>query len=328
MVLIFTEALESTGLGHFTRCSALAEILKEADCDVEMILHTDNTALVNAQAFPVRNLDWKNALSLAEVFAGRKVTGCFVDSYLARLEIYQEIQSNSTRLICIDDANRILYPAGSYILHPGFGGPLIGYDTRRYTVFAGGEYALVRKPFRESFKIPPIRRKIESILITVGAHDHLNIVPLIVAMLKEQYHDWRKNIIVTSAFQNLAAIETMSDNTVVLHRDLSAMQMREVMLAADVAITAGGQTIYELARCGVPMILIETAENQRGNIVGFEQEYATVTIGKVQDPIFLEKLNQALASLASKGARLICRDQLFCRKKDISIKECISGILT
>lgn len=327
MVLIFTEALESTGLGHFSRCSALAEILQEANCEVEMILHTDNQAFTNSPVFPLRNFNWKNRSSLTKVFAGRKAAGCFVDSYLAPIEIYQEIQANSNRLICIDDANRISYPPGAYILHPGFGGPLIGYDTSRYTVFAGGEYALVRKPFRESFEIPPIRRKIESILLTVGGNDHLNAIPLIVTILKQEYPGWRKNIIVTSAFQNLASIEALADQTVVLRRDLSAMKMREVMLDADVAITAGGQTIYELARCGVPMILIETAENQRGNIFGFEHEYATVNIGKVQDPIFLEKLNQALVSIASKGARLACRDQLFRRKKDFNIKDWFSEIL-
>ena len=37
----------------------------------------------------------------------------------------------------------------------------------------------------------------------------------------------------------------------------------------DFAITAGGQTTYELDRCGVPMVIIQTADNQAGNIRGF-----------------------------------------------------------
>ena len=43
------------------------------------------------------------------------------------------------------------------------------------------------------------------------------------------------------------------------------------MLSVDLAITAGGQTTYELARCGVPMIMIEVVSNQQGNIRGFNE---------------------------------------------------------
>ena len=38
--------------------------------------------------------------------------------------------------------------------------------------------------------------------------------------------------------------------------------MKEVMLNSDIAISAGGQTLYELARIGVPGIGICVADNQ------------------------------------------------------------------
>lgn len=328
MILIFTEAFQSTGLGHFSRCSALAEILHEANYEIAMILHTNNMRLISSPLFPIRNLDWKQSMSLAEIFAGQKVFASFVDSYSAPPEIYEEIRLNSDRLICIDDANRILYPLGSYILNPGFGGALIGYDSQRYTIFTGGEYALVRKPFRESFEIPSIRGKIESVLISVGGNDHLNVIPMIVALLEKEHPSWRKNIIVTSAFQNLGIIEALSNDNVVLYRDLSAMQMREIMLDTDVAITAGGQTIYELAHCGVPMILLETAENQHGNIIGLAQRGAAINVGKVQDSGFLEKLSRALATIISRIARSTYRHQLFTTKKEFNQNKWILGILT
>jgi spore coat polysaccharide biosynthesis predicted glycosyltransferase SpsG len=52
--------------------------------------------------------------------------------------------------------------------------------------------------------------------------------------------------------------------------------MKQVMLDSDIAISAGGQTLYELARVGVPTIAVAVADNQLENVrklgkVGFTQ---------------------------------------------------------
>ena len=48
--------------------------------------------------------------------------------------------------------------------------------------------------------------------------------------------------------------------------------MRDLMLSVDVAITAAGQTTYELMSCGVPMIPIKVVDNQKWNILGLQNE--------------------------------------------------------
>jgi RimJ/RimL family protein N-acetyltransferase len=45
--------------------------------------------------------------------------------------------------------------------------------------------------------------------------------------------------------------------------------MAELMTASDIAVSAAGQTLFELARCGVPTIAVGVAENQRHNLEGF-----------------------------------------------------------
>lgn len=45
--------------------------------------------------------------------------------------------------------------------------------------------------------------------------------------------------------------------------------MLSLMLKCDIAVTAAGQTTYELARIGLPTIAIGVVENQKFNIDGW-----------------------------------------------------------
>jgi len=58
--------------------------------------------------------------------------------------------------------------------------------------------------------------------------------------------------------------------------------MSEIMLKCDVAVTAGGSTMYELAACGIPMVTFIYADNQRPAVEMLEQEgYIVKLRGKV-----------------------------------------------
>jgi len=47
--------------------------------------------------------------------------------------------------------------------------------------------------------------------------------------------------------------------------------MKRVMAASDMAISAAGQTLYELARIGVPTIATAVVKNQLNNVQGWEK---------------------------------------------------------
>lgn len=267
-VLIFTEALATTGLGHLTRCTALAEILQAYGHDVLLVLDSDGTATVSKDSPPILECHWKVPENLMALLNEQKPTLCFVDSYLADFAVYEKIQSHCKRLICIDDDKRIDYPKGSTILNPSLAGKELDYDTLNHEILTGIEYVLLRAPFREDFTPKPIAEKISSILVTVGGEDRWNIVPQITEFLSKEYADCEKYIIVGPAFNNLAEIEKVCDAKTKILKNLSAIEMRDLMLKVDVAITGGGQTTYELVRCGVPMIVLKIAENQSGNIHG------------------------------------------------------------
>ncbi|MCW7471402.1 PseG/SpsG family protein [Leptospira kanakyensis] len=270
MVFIFTEALSTTGLGHLGRCIALTEILIEHDVDATLVLHRDDSISDPVASIPkVLTFNWKDLDALNTFLLSHQIDTAYVDSYLADPAIYEAIDASVYRLVCIDDDKRIRYPKGSIILNPGFGGKFLDYDLDRNPVYTGLEYVLLRKPFREKFEFPRIKEEILSILVTMGGTDSLNLVPKILEILTKDFPNVRKEIVIGPAFDNIESIQKMTDNQTKLHKGLDAVSMRDLMQSVDLAITAGGQTTYELARSGIPMVIIETIENQAGNISGF-----------------------------------------------------------
>ena len=270
MIFIFTEALKASGLGHLGRCTALGEILQESGEEVSIILHTDGTGLGGQNEIPIQPMNWKVKTTLENFLSKNKVNTSIIDSYLASETIYQILFRSSEKLVCIDDTNRITYPQNSIILNPGFGGNYINYDKSRNSVFTGTEYVLLRKSFRENFSLPKIKDKIESILITVGGSDSNNLVPQILHVINNKgFHLCKKMVIVGPGFKNIQEIKKKGAENTFLQEGLDAKQIRDLMLSVDFAITAGGQTTYELTRCGIPFLIIQTADNQERNIKGF-----------------------------------------------------------
>jgi UDP-2,4-diacetamido-2,4,6-trideoxy-beta-L-altropyranose hydrolase len=310
LILIFTESLSTTGLGHLGRCTALAEILIESGNKVEIILHSDGTGLGGDTKIPIEVLNWKSENELNEICNRKKPNLIIVDSYLADTKNYTEISSKVSKLICVDDMQRIEYPKDAIILNPGFGGRFIDYDNSRHKIFTGPGYALLRKPFREPIEYQPIRTNIERVLITVGGDDKKNIVPQLLTIVNTEFSNWKKEVIVGPSFKNLDKIIQNSDSNTFLHKGLSSLEIRDLMLDVDIAITAGGQTTYELAKCGIPMILMEIVENQRKNIQGFMSENLALFINLHNMNQFPLLIKENLNCLSLRENRFDYRNRL------------------
>jgi spore coat polysaccharide biosynthesis predicted glycosyltransferase SpsG len=82
--------------------------------------------------------------------------------------------------------------------------------------------------------------------------------------------------------------------------------MNELMLEADLAIATGGQTLYELARMGIPTIAVMVSDNQANDIAGWEQAGFLRYAGTPSDIDMEDRLVFSLRQFESYDTRLEC----------------------
>jgi len=90
--------------------------------------------------------------------------------------------------------------------------------------------------------------------------------------------------------------------------------MRDLMVMSHLALSAGGQTLVEMARCGLPSVSVAVSDNQVAHAEGFAKCGTTVCAGYVSDPALLRTIGDALercnsvevrSTMSSRGPKLI-----------------------
>jgi len=101
-------------------------------------------------------------------------------------------------------------------------------------------------------------------------------------------------------FAGEAAADAIEDARVVVHRGVTAL--RPLMLAADVAVSGAGMTLYELAATATPTVSVTMAPNQRPNAVAFERAGAALAAGSADHPDLCATVAKHLGALAADVA--------------------------
>ncbi len=212
-----------------------------------------------------------------------------VDSYMAREEIYEDISQVVSSKLYIDDYKRIDYPSG-VVLNGSIYAYELDYPKKegvRY--FLGPKYVPLRSAFWKVGR-KRIRKRPKRILITFGGDDLRNMTPKVLSLLKENFIGLEFLVVVGKGFNNRELILSMADARTKIFEGLTAEGMRDLMLYADMAISAGGQTTYELARVGTPAVLVAVAENQLLNCKGWEKAGFAIYAGWWEEGKLFEKI--------------------------------------
>ena len=258
--LIFTEGGSKNGYGHIARCSSLYLELEKRGIDVEFIIHGDEQI---KEVLGNKNYRLENWLEM-DYLLNKDIqnTCCIVDSYKAESKLYYYISNHSLKLLSIDDYNRINYPKG-IVVNPSIYTDELDYAiNNNVTYLLGKDYIILREAFNQNHS-KEVNSEIKEILIILGGSDIRNLTPKILDILKSDCPHIRKNVVLGKGYANVEDINKLADTNTRLYFNLNDEAMRNLMINSDIAITAAGQSIYELIRAGIPFIPIEVIDNQR-----------------------------------------------------------------
>lgn len=266
-VLILTEGGRSIGFGHVTRCEAIYGAFKARGMSPYFIVNGDNSVRNLLRGRRCSIFNWIKERN--KLFAAIKDSGIVVvDSYLAGLAIYKEISMAARIPVYIDDNKRIDYPRGIIINGSVYARRLKYPKSADKFYILGPEYALLRRAFRTAAK-RQVRKSIKKVLVTFGGDDACDMTPGVLKLLAGRYPRIYKDVCIGGGFKNIKAIEKAADKRTRLIFRPDEYKMNKAMRGADIAVSGGGQTLYELAKTGTPTIAFLVAGNQVNNIRGW-----------------------------------------------------------
>ena len=299
--VFFTEGGHNSGLGHIARCVALSRAFGKKGITSKIIVDGDSSVdgLLSEVSF-VRK-DWIG--SRVEVFGIIKKTDVVVvDSYRADRSFYTDVSGLCRLVVCFDDNMRLDYPEGT-VVNGSMGAETLGYDKKPGTEYLLGVKYMCLRPEFESVPEWRTRADVKSILITFGGNDIRGLTSIVLSSLVRRFPNVTKKVIIGPATRSEDSFFVKNlDNTEMIFAP-SASKIRDVMCGVDMAVTAGGQTLYELARVGVPAVVVGVADNQLGNIAGWEKAGAIKYSGFWDAPDIERRIISDCGSLLVKGIR-------------------------
>lgn len=221
----------------------------------------------------------------------QKNTSILVDSYYVTEKYLAALKKRITT-IYMDDIYAFSYPVDMLINYNIYGEEM-GYekdaafaDTKlllgteyvplREEFSAGAGYAQSRKELSaETENVTPAEDRLHQtaeqgrtadggILITTGGSDSFNLAGqlLMEAMKYDALKEKEYHVVSGSLNPHIGELQALAQKHENIHIHCNVTNMAELMAESEVALSAGGSTLYELCAVGVPVIAFSFAENQ------------------------------------------------------------------
>ncbi|HEX7713207.1 MAG TPA: UDP-2,4-diacetamido-2,4,6-trideoxy-beta-L-altropyranose hydrolase, partial [Bacillota bacterium] len=304
------------GMGHIMRCLTLAQEFKASGHEVIFISnHRDGRETVTDAGFrTVTTGHGQESEAIAAIITSQHLDCLIVDSYRVDRDYFHRLKS-ILRLLCyIDDLNRFIYPV-DILINGNFGAETWGYQKYEpdEVLLLGTRYNLIRKEF-QNLSPAQLKTAVSRILITMGAADPVNFSARLIHGLRQDrtLDSVTLDVVVGPSNPFDCELQELSKSYPNIRLHHQVRRMSELMLQADLAISAGGSTLYELCVCGVPTSAVIIADNQEFLVTGLTRSGYIKSLGW-HDQVDFGKLSESIRnvdiserwSLAAKGRKLI-----------------------
>lgn len=304
--------------GHVMRCLSIADAGRTIGVECIFIL-ADNEAvpLLDSKGYRniVLNSRWDDLESeielLQDVIRREKIEKLLIDSYQVT-EKYLRALSEMTYTIYLDDMNAFTYPVNALICYANYWQKfnyLQNYEAAQKDgkinvipqFFLGCKYAPIRQEFM-NLPEKEIADKIERILIMSGGADTNHSLAYLLDKLKAKKYE-HIDVICGRFFENIEAFKREYEeySNIQIHSNVS--NLIDYMKSADLAISAGGSTLYELCAVGTPAISFSYVDNQIDNVKQFEKDGIITYMGDFRNKEKLKDICELIDAISDSGVR-------------------------
>lgn len=325
-LLIRADGNNQIGTGHVMRCLALAQAWQENGGEVHFAIREGSILLesrlrdegINLHVITVASGSAADAAQTVALTEAVDSTWVVVDGYKFGAAYQQAVKQIDLHLLVIDDYGHADHYFADLVLNQNVYAVEHLYDNRsQHTrLLLGTRYALLRREFWSwrgwEREITTIARKV---LITLGGGDLDNVALKVIRALQSiTVEDLEVVVIVGSSnphWQTL--LEATQEWRHRFRLERNVMNMTALMAWADIAVSAGGSTCWELALMGLPTIVVTLAENQKAVGPGLEAVGAAISLGwhsDVTSQQIAKSIENLLADFDQRSKMAYCGQKL------------------
>lgn len=321
-VLLRVDAGLEVGLGHLHRCLSLANALAQKGSTSHFVIPEsaaigsritcDGITVDEIPSDSSLEVDLNITLNCARRVRARVVV---VDSCVVGWDYLWKLRRAGHYVVSIDDLAEMIFPSQLIVNGNVYAQELFYESASGDTRFLlGTEYVMLRPEF---WNVPSraVRDDIRRVLLTVGGTDQQNLMPKLLSLMDDLPGDFGVIAILGPFFENRREVEVAKRHS---KRSVQLIYAPEsvgsIMLEADLAISGGGQTLYELACTGCPTVALQVAPDQHQHVralfkagVVYMGEYSRDTeLNKLRGSVLsLLGDREARARMSEAGQRLI-----------------------
>lgn len=274
MIIYFrADANSIIATGHIMRCCAVASEFIKAGHEIKFILADKNPVSIIKDygfSYHIMNTKWDDMESEIDILSNYIIFNpcnlLFVDSYYVSTKYFKQLKQ-FTKIAYLDDLCLESYNVDYVINYSIYANDMPYNDIypAKTIKLLGSKYIPLRSNFY-NISSHRINKKIENILLLTGGSDNYHIGLNFIKAAISAPLKAKLNIVCgtfNSDFDELKDFEKSHDSITIYS---NVNHIEQLMCDADIAISAGGSTTYELAVCGTPTITYSLADNQFGNV--------------------------------------------------------------
>jgi spore coat polysaccharide biosynthesis predicted glycosyltransferase SpsG len=284
---IYCDLGQRLGAGHFVRCSALGAALRRAGAEVEIVADFVAVPWAPAQAgelgIGIHQGGDPGAVPALAVDRGWDTV--VVDSYVATAG---DLAGLGVPLAAVDDEALRPLPA-QLVVNQNLTAVECDYGAWPGTVLRGPEYALLRPRIvaarPDGYAERDWSGRPQRVLVVLGGTNASDGLTTMVRLALSGLAPVDLRVIAPNAdaLASVRAVPVPAGSSV--EASLPVLAVETLMTWADLVISAGGTTVWELCCLGVPMAQVTVAENQLRNYQLMVEAGLAVGLGRLDEVV-------------------------------------------
>lgn len=299
MLYIRTDMNNVIATGHMMRCLSIADAASKFGQRTTFILADEQAVeFVRERGHEtvVLHSKWDDMDAeldiLQKLIEELGITAMLIDSYMVTRR-YLSALSERIKTIYMDDLNAFCYPVHALICYAVYWKKFCYCPNyRKEKLLLGLSYVPLRETFYNCGK-KVIKPEVENLLVLSGGTDYFHILERILQRIEKKKY---RSIVVICGnyYEEYETLCSQYKEYEQIHFHKAVKNIEDYMKQADMAVSAGGTTLYELCACGTPTVSYSFADNQLDNVREFQEEGIIDYAGDVRNINIFENINRLL----------------------------------